>query len=589
MRSYWNLLGKALSLCSYTWRGGPGSGSGDPPPSASTAATFYFSTQPSGATDESALATQPVVQARSVAGVDVAVAGITVSLSLGSGSTVGGLSGNLNIVTNANGTSTFTNVVVDSSNSTIGVLLIATPNGGQPAVNSTAFQVNQKYVPPPSGAGIGAGPNMPPGLVQSYWSVFDGQSITSQTPNSPNKYGMFAAPSQYPSMTTQPAPTSPNTSQSKLCWAYWGSERSDWPLCFQTGQGGGSPNRWYQSTMSSSVSGGYVDTSGVSELYVRYQIAYEGLLTTGYLTSISSSVPVVCGSATTNSVTSLDASWTVNQFQGMFLRKISGSGAGWNTRKIISNTAQKLSLNTAFDNTASPGDTFAITSWVTTGTQGNNVAIKGFFCRITAEVGGSGTVHGIPWSVATTRVYSGNDGNNSLNMNDLIDGTVYVGSAQTTDAIDFAYEYQQYDWDGATTDGDGAIGTWTTYPYISSGLVSRFGWPAGRNLLTSVSASTNSIFDVELYIKANSASGVSDGIFRCWVNGVSRFSISTLVLCPNYCAHRVEAGATDWTVPLRTANPRIWGFHFDPTYGGGLRIPNSTGTVHLFGFYAAGR
>lgn len=578
-----------VSAQTQSWRGGPGIGTGSPSTSFSTAATFYFSTQPSGATDESVLVTLPVVQARNVLGNDLAIAGITVALSMGSGSTVGGLSGVLNVITNANGASVFTSVTVDSSNSTIGVVLIATPNGGQPAVSSTAFQVNQKYVAPPSGAGIGAGPNIPAGLAQSYWSTYDGLTVPAITP-SYTSAGQQAAAGQAISLITVGI-ASPNTVQSALANTYAPHSDPNWPLWFPDGTGGGAPARWTQSTFSAASSSGV--SSGFSEVYIRMQIRYQGLSNLGFATSSTSTVPVIYASGTTNSLTSTNANWVVDQYANMFLRK-----GAYNILKILSNTTNKLSLSSGFVTTNFAGDQFNIRSWQTisasTGS-GFNVGVKCFFMPVSADVWGSGIITApsgldIPWSVATQRI-TGNDGNYSLSANDYIDGIRLVQSGATEQALSFCYKCQQNDWDGNSSSSSGGwVGTWgSANGNFTLGWIPRTSNVGPDHIGYRTVDSNNSIFDVEIYLKMNSASGTSDGIFKLWVDGVSKASTNTACFCPNWGTYRVEAGATDLAVPVRTANPRFRSIFHDPTYGGGLRIPQSLGTEYIYGMYMAGR
>lgn len=437
--------------------------------------------------------------------------------------------------------------------------------------------------PPPVVGQWGLPPHLQPGFTQA-WRTFDGSMLPTLTyGGKANVFGMNAAATQAPTMSIADDPTNPTGSGKVMRMRYPGADDPDWVIAFTNG-GGRGPSRYMMA--------GNLAQYDWNEFLVRMRYRFSpgwtqcGPLPSGAtdrgMPGLVTFDTLRSQRGTISTVTDTTKRWVVNQWAGYYLTN-STKGTAF---RIVSNTANTLQLPTdpqfslPYASTMTNVVTYIVSAQLLPSTPGCNTGTKLWFPRIEATASGSGTVHGQAYSfVNRTTTQSGYSVENNTVLgwqdNGLGNGGGYTMPTLLT---------QINDWDGVQTDGAGAIGL---NGRITSGYVARFGFVGGTK---DMGLGTGTYHDVEWYIKLNTP-GKADGVFRVWVDGATTpiYESTTAMLYPKYMAERVKVGDSTFTVPLEITSVRFDYVFSDPTFGGGLRIPQQSQFLDLQALQVFGR
>ncbi len=423
--------------------------------------------------------------------------------------------------------------------------------------------------------GWGLPPNLGTGF-SSIWPTFDGSVLPALTYGAaPNSFGMNATQGQAQTLTVENDATNPTGSGKVLRITYPGPESLAWPEVWPDG-GGRGPSRW---TLASGLA-----AQNWTELHARMRYALSPNYT--QYGPLPSGAPggagwviydtITATSSTTSTVTQTGKAWATNEHAGRYFLNAARNAA----YRIVSNTADTLTVR------SDPQFSFAynsqwlgVTTFIAGATAasgfGYNVGTKSWWPRVRTTAVGSGVVRGQAWSENNA---SAGGENNFFNW------ARWDGVASTFGTP--AFETQMHDWNGVTTDGQGAIGVGTSMSQATYGYVPRFGGPAGGSV--DIGMVKGTFYNVEWYGKLNTP-GTPNGIVRCWVDGVLRYESTAMRWFPDYVAKIVNVSGVNYIVPVPVTGA-VWDYAFtEPTFGGGYKIPQATQWVDVQAWQCFGK
>lgn len=390
------------------------------------------------------------------------------------------------------------------------------------------------------------GPNAPAGL-RTAWPGYDGSALPAASirGDARNRFGSNSFGTQASALELVDDPQNPTGSGKSLRIPFPGANNPDWPTVFRPDDfGGQAPARF---AMQSDLD---ADGRAWTELYVR--IVYR--VSPGFsVLGVKASREVHAqGTATGGSETTLvddGAAWRKDEHAGRFVQ------FGQAVRRIASNSSTTLTLANGGRFPYSPkGSAYRIMTFSTGGT-GWNAGTKFFFPRLSCSLSGKqGRRLGRPGD------------NNFVALWKHFDGPVQGLTPQLGIQIGRQWNGLARDLAGLPRwDTNGTFGNFPNVdrprPYVEGSWV-----------------------DAEYYFKVNDP-GKPNGVYTTWINGTQVYHVTNVMYAPKWVPQQVKEGldAEECTSPR-------WSFVWmDPTFGGGLNIPQRDQDVTIRGWFIGGR
>lgn len=391
-----------------------------------------------------------------------------------------------------------------------------------------------------------AGPNAPAGLV-TVWPGYDGSILpaASLRGDARNRFGSNSFGVQAAALSIVDDPGNPTGSGRALRIPFPGATNPDWPTVFKPDDfGGQAPARF---ALQSDL-----DSAGRTwrELYVR--IAYRVSPNFTQHGVKASREVITEGTATGGSLTTTidsTARWRKDEHAGRYVQW------GQTVRRIASNSAHELVLASGEWAYNPRGNKYRIVT-VGTGAPGWNVGTKLFFPRLSCTMVDS---------QGQKRTARPGD-NNFVAMWMHFDGPV-EGLTPT-----LGIQINQV-WDGTSRTATGLPewdrkGLFGNFPRVHQPTAT----PAGTWV------------DAEYYFKVGTPGG-ADGIYTVWINGERVHHVTGIPYAPKWAPKKTDRGLE----AEECVDPR-WSFVWmDPTFGGGLNIPQKDQDVLIRGWYIGGK
>lgn len=420
--------------------------------------------------------------------------------------------------------------------------------------------------PPPT---FGPGPNFSAGL-SAIPGVQDIRGNLLPGIGTANAQGQVAAFGQVDQLSTASSPSNPSGSGMKMRLKMPGSTQT--VDCWLT---------WAPPDFGGRASSRYRETPSLVGLGLNWQeinIRRRFNVTAGWTNQVRSCTETTVQNftATGSTPTQINApagTFTPDQFNPAlnggvthYIRATTGNVE--KAYKIVGNTATGIQIDPAFPgsgtNWIANGRAMRIFRAAATGASpAFNAGTKHFWPRLVVDCAAvNTTVHGQAVSLpARTNVPD--------RENNYVTLTGEPGA--TAEGYSFQYRLQINDWDGVTTDGQGAVGVDGA---VTFGAVQRLtSYGVGRQSVATYPFGVP--MNVEYKLRLNTP-GQADGLFQVFINesGTPLANATNVEALPRYVFTTVNVGGVNYTVPQPVTAARFDYVLKDPTLGGGLGVPD---------------
>lgn len=441
-------------------------------------------------------------------------------------------------------------------------LRFSAPSLGLPPVTSGVIAVSA----PPT---FGPGPNFSAGL-SAIPGVQDIRGNLLPGIGTANAQGQVAAFGQVDQLSTASSPSNPSGSAQKMRLKVPGSTQT--VDCWLT---------WAPPDFGGRASSRYRETPSLVGLGLNWQelnIRRRFNVSAGWTNLMRSCTETTVQNftATGSTPTQINApagTFTPDQFNPSlnggvthYIRAASGNVE--KAYKIVGNSGGGIQIDPAFPgsgtNWIANGRAMRIFRAAATGASpAFNAGTKHFWPRLVVDCAAvNTTVHGQAVSLpARTNVAD--------RENNYVTLTGEPGA--TAEGYSFQYRLQINDWDGVTTDGQGAVGVDGA---VTFGAVQRLtSYGVGRQSVATYPFGVP--MNVEYKLRLNTP-GQADGLFQVFINesGTPLANATNVEALPRYVFTTVNVGGVNYTVPQPVTAARFDYVLKDPTLGGGLGIPD---------------